>query len=208
METSRAWIAIALAASLIGAGCLGAGEDGAAGDLETSSEESGETDTEPEPNATRAEAPEQADANLTTREFTFEGQLGAEAYVCSLECVGTYSCVGETCTGTRDPRIERSFEIEHDGTLRGVNATLQWDALSPVTETLRVGVAWNCDDGCQYDFVDGQAPLELTADDLEIEDEAYVFVWQPDLAEDVPAYVGATHDQPFTVTGTATVQAG
>lgn len=213
MLSNRRLLVVALAGALVGAGCLGLGTE--------AGEDQSEREQEAEPTSTEEDTSEDRpsetpDANETERlrweAVAFEGQLGVEATACSLvACAGTFTCVGPPLCGTpvRDPRVDRSFEVEHTGPVEEANLTLTWDAVSPVTEQLRFGIAWDCEDDCSYEYVEGTSPLSLELSRLDIEGDLYAWVWTPDQStEDDPIVVHTTHDQPFEIEGAVAVTQG
>lgn len=196
MLGNRSTLAVALVLALLAAGCVGVG---------TTDDEGG----------VQAQATDDGDGSpggLAWEEVAFEGRLGAEATACSLvACAGTFTCAPEAFCGTpvRDPRVDRSFEVDHDGPVERVNLTLTWDAVSPVTEELRFGLSWDCDDGCDYEYVEGSAPLALEETDLDVEGDLYTWVWTPDQSpEEDPVVLHVTHDQPFAIEGAVGTAAG
>lgn len=209
----RALIVLALAGALLTAGCIGMGggdgEDGE--DAGTTSAPSNQTAT-PTPdgagqgpaNTTQENTTGANEASLERRNVSFEGQLGAEVVACGpAGCAGTFTCVAAVCQQpVSDPRTERSFPVDHEAPVQEVNATLTWDPVSPVTEELRFGLAWSCEDGCTFEYVEGASPLTIEMADLGITSDLSIFVWTPDQGPDNdPTTLHATHDQPFTIEG-------
>lgn len=106
----------------------------------------------------------------TETPFAKDGMIGPAAYVCPL--VG---CVGG------EPMSDRTWDAPFEGTLVAANLTLTWDAMTPATQDLVVGLAHGPADARKYELTSGPSPLELTVDGLTLTkgDDVRVFVWVP-----------------------------
>lgn len=210
MDGAKTTVALALASALLGAGyatVAGTSDEGETQGAEPTA--SAQEDGTSRSASTEDEGSDPANETVPAARWhavSFEGQLGVEATVCGpVGCVGTFTCVAFTfCeTPAQDPRVDRYVEIELDQQIEQVNLTLTWDAVSPATEELRLGLSWACgQDGCTYVYVEGPSPLVLEQTGFDGEEEVAAWVWTPDQGpEDDPTVVQATHDQPFSIDG-------
>lgn len=110
---------------------------------------------------------------------------------------GAYVCPVVTCVGVEPS--DRVWDLSFAGTLVGLNLTLTWEATTPATEELVLGIGHGSADARDYDMVSGPSPLALALDGLNLtgEDEVSVFVW---MEQPVPV-AGLTTPQDFHVEG-------
>lgn len=135
-----------------------------------------------------------------------DGALAAQVLVCP-----AVACVGRALVGESD----RFFPQESIRDLASADLTLEWDATSPFTERLRLGV-FTCADPCKSDadlsdirFVDGPSPLSFTTDAMTVPEgeKLFAFVWVPSFTP-APVYGVLSTPQGFHVEGTLTPGTG
>ncbi|HET6405720.1 MAG TPA: hypothetical protein VFH78_13845 [Candidatus Thermoplasmatota archaeon] len=126
----------------------------------------------------------------TATPFAQSGMLGPGAYVCPVV----------TCAGV--DLSQRGWDADFRGTLVGVNLTLTWDAATPLTEDLVLGIGYGPMDGRSYELVTGSSPLALELADLSLtaKDDVRIFVFMPVLVPMGAAMV--LPPQEFRVEGT------
>ena len=132
---------------------------------------------------------------LVEQPFSFEGRLG----------VSVVACPVLTCFGAA--LVPHELYADLDGAIEAVALTMTWDAATPHTRAMRLGLAWGPEDDRHWEYVDGTSPLVLDIAGLGIQpdDEPYVFGWVPCA---VPlCLVVATTQQSFHVGGTVTIRA-
>lgn len=105
-------------------------------------------------------------------------------------------CPAVTCVDAPEESSDRFFPIEFEGTLGAVNLTLTWAATSEFTNTLRIGISYGPEQGREFQSVDGEAPLQLSLDELAIPDteNVQVFVWMPSSTPTLESYVAVSQD--------------
>lgn len=169
MMDKRSFVPLMIAAALALAGCVGGATDDAV--------EAAATDGALLTETARTQTP-----------FAEDGALGPGAYVCPLVV-----CVGG------EPTSERTWDAPFEGTLVGLNLTLTWDATTPATEELVLGIGHGAAEGRDYELVTGPSPLELTLDGLNLtaSDDVRIFVW---MIQPVPV-AGVVTPQEFHVEG-------
>ena len=158
------------------------------------------------PGCTKAQAEIYAPAPVSL-DLSWSGTLGA----------GTYTCAdGAGCqNGMVVPGVDDAVRDAVNGTLLAVELTLTWTATTSATSTLRFGVMTmdHCY-GCNVTMLDedqGSSSLVLSATNLHAHVSSgnwfHSFVWNPTVDQSLAGagWIYATPDQPFTVTGKATI---
>lgn len=128
-------------------------------------------------------------ATLMETPVAYSGTLGPTVFAC-----GPMGCVGES---TRpQPRVD----LEANGTVRAISLTLTWQATSPATQQLRLGVSWNETGSHDFHSFDGASPLKVDLHDLAIRHDElpYAWVFIPETGG-APAYLAT--EQEITIAG-------
>lgn len=137
-----------------------------------------------------------------TVEIVEEGSVGVMAFGCAVL----------TCLGQNVVQGERFFEQPLHGAVEG-ELSVEWDAVSPATADLLVGVL-ACRDPCNSDadvsdsaYVSGPSPLSLDVRGFHVPEgeTLLVYVQQPGRSV-AGAFVLATAPQDFTLRGTLSGQ--
>ena len=143
--------------------------------------------------------------------FSFDGNLGTFAHGCVFpvgQCTDPYGTVLE---GNTDLFVDRP-----GANLTGLSFEVTWQARSPATQELWVGamVMTSCE-GCndtEFPDIHGVSPLRLDVQGVSVplmaEARVHIYVYNPNgfvYDPAVPAYGGASVDEPFHIEGTATV---
>lgn len=115
------------------------------------------------------------------------------------------ACAPGFCYGAGRPGSSSWIEPKLDGLLVGANLTLTWEARTPATETLLLGIAYATGaDSWDYVYVRGPSPLVLERTGLAIEgkdvEAVYVNGYRCEVA------VCASTSQPFTLEGALVLQ--
>jgi hypothetical protein len=115
-----------------------------------------------------------------------------------------------SCMGASAPAAGENHFVARDPAAWSGNLTLQWEAMTPVTETLAFGLLFyeKCGATCWQSvggsvMVSGQSPLVLAVESLEAPASAeglWLFVHEPRLTPD-PVYAVASPGQEFRVAG-------
>lgn len=118
-------------------------------------------------------------------------------------CLPVGFCYGAARSG------EAVFEQRIDGRLTGAHLTLTWDAATPATEELLLGIAYRSGDSYEWVFVQGSSPLVLQEDTLDIPggsvEALYVSAYR---CLGVMAYACVSPQQAFHLEGTLTTASG
>lgn len=216
MRSHAAWILVT-GLLLFTAGCIGIGEgedaaqpagtdDPATGgnDSTSSRNQDPTSETASETNTTSPNASSPANdtsgpsTQLVKIPFSQDGTLGANAFVCS----------SPACPGTGIGN-DRWFPTDPDGTVRGLNLTMTWNATTPAMEQMRLGVSYGGCDGdgldCQEaSFVDGASPLELSVDEVDANGTLAVWFWTPSRTPPSTAGTYVSHPQDVHIQGAFT----
>lgn len=106
--------------------------------------------------------------SLTTTPLSHDGVTPTGAAVCSpvTPCQGQYAAGGES-----------SFELKFSGALDAVDIVATWDAASPASADLGLGLAIERDGEWTWDIEYGSSPLALQREGLDIPAGSTVYVY-------------------------------
>ena len=143
------------------------------------------------------EAPEPIAPTLqdVTYDVRFDGRLGR----------GYLVTAGDAGDGRTLSSEERFFEFEQGGPVQWANLTMTWSPTSPVTQTLRLGFGYECqDEQCaDWDYAQGTSPLSSSGNASGREPTVFVYVPNSSAVDGIGLYL--RDDQPFAIEGTVTI---
>lgn len=83
-------------------------------------------------------------------------------------------CVPVRCVFPSSPGSNTVFPVGVSGTITNVSLTLTWEAVSPASEELVLGIAYEGEDGETWEYAAGPSPLTLALSGLSIPAEGAV----------------------------------
>lgn len=120
--------------------------------------------------------------------------------------VGACVVAANRCEVVEPVASEQAWAPARNGTLTRVALTMWWNATTPATQTLRLGVTHGTPGSRENPYVDGASPLTMTLEGLVVgvDQEFEVWGFTPSAGGSEAAWV--TYDQPFTLDALVTVE--
>lgn len=144
--------------------------------------------------AAKAAAPGTLEERAIVVPIDLQGEIALSAAFCPLVA----------CISANPLPSERFFQQDAKDGLVRYDLTLTWEASSPASETLRLGLAKGEGESRKLDYVEGTSPLVLSGDSFSVDGGKFdIWVWLGSATPGAETY--ATVGQPFTVSGTITI---